>query len=165
MNNIVIAEVFQNIADLLELKDENPFKIRAYQRAARSIEGLPVELEQLMKEGRLRDVPGIGEAIAKKIESLLITGSLQLYDNLRTEFPEGIIALMNIPGIGPKTAMRLVKELDISNVEELEKAILEEKVAGLFRLGEKTADNILRHIRTMRGKDQRVFPKAGATSG
>ena len=156
MKNTEIARVFEDIADLLELKGEIPFKIRAYQRAVRSIEHLPVELEQLMQEGKLRDVPGVGEALAKKITELLTTGRLQYYKNLRAEFPEGIITLLDIPGIGPKTAMRLSTELGVTSVEELERAILEGKVAGLFRLGDKTAENILRHLQSMRTKEQRI---------
>jgi len=156
MNNAAIAQVFQDMADLLELKEDNPFKIRAYQKAARTIETLPEELEQLMKEGRLREIPGVGEAIANKITELLTTDKLEAYEKLRAEFPEGIINLMTIPGVGPKTALRLSKELGISNVDELEKAILEGRVASLYRLGEKTADNILRHIQTMRRKDKRI---------
>jgi DNA polymerase (family 10) len=156
MNNAAIAQVFQDTADLLELKEDNPFKIRAYQKAARTIESLSEELDQVMKEGRLREIPGVGEAISNKITELLTTGKLEAYEKLRSEFPEGIMNLMTIPGVGPKTALRLSKELGISNVDDLEKAILEGKVASLYRLGEKTADNILRHIQTMRRKDKRI---------
>ena len=156
MKNTEVAGVFQDIADLLELKGEIPFKIRAYQRAVRSIEHLPVELEQLMKEGKLREVTGIGEAIAKKITELLTTGRLEYYERLRAEFPEGVIALLDIPGIGPKTAMRLSTALGVTSVEELERAIVEGKVAGLFRLGDKTAENILHHLQSMRTREQRT---------
>jgi len=156
MNNAAIAQVFRDMADLLELKEDNPFKIRAYQKAARTIETLPEELDQVMKEGRLREIPGIGEAISQKITDLLTTGRLEAYEKLRSEFPAGIVDLMTIPGVGPKTALRLSKELGISNVDELEKAIQEGKVASLERLGGKTADNILRHIQTLRRKDRRI---------
>ncbi len=156
MNNAAIAQVFQDMADLLELKGDNPFKIRAYQKAARTIETLPEELDQVMQEGRLREIPGVGEAISSKITELLTSGKLEAYEKLRAEFPEGIINLMTIPGVGPKTALRLSRELGISNVDELEKAILEGQVASLYRLGEKTADNILHHIQTMRRKDRRI---------
>jgi len=156
MKNSEVAKMFQDIADLLELKGENSFKVRAYQKAVRSIEYLPVELEQLLKEGKLREIPGIGEALAKKITELLTTGHLKYYEDLRAEFPEGISTLLDIPGIGPKTAMRLSDELGIRTVEELERAIANGKVAGLFRLGDKTAENILRHIQSMRTKDQRI---------
>ncbi len=156
MKNAAIAQVFQDMADLLELKEENPFKIRAYQRAAHTIDSLPVELEQVMKEGKLREITGIGEAIANKITDLLTTGHLESYEKLRSEFPENILSLMAIRGVGPKTATRLYKELDVSSVDDLEKAIVEGQVAALYRLGEKTAENILRHIQGLRRKDQRV---------
>jgi DNA polymerase (family 10) len=156
MNNKQIAKVFEDIADLLELKGENVFKIRAYQKVVRAIEQLPVELEQLVKEEKLREVPGVGEAIAKKITELVTTGKLEYYEKLKAEFPEGISALLDIPGIGPKTAMLLSSDLGIRTVDELEKAILEGKVAQLPRLGDKTAENILRHIQALRRKDQRI---------
>lgn len=156
MKNATIARIFQEIADFLELQAENPFKIRAYQKAARTIENLPVELEQVMKEGKLREIPGIGEAIAKKISELITTGRLGYYEELRTKFPVGIITLMEIPGIGPKTAMRLSQDLGISTIDGLEKAIADGQVASLYRLGDKVAQNILRHIQRLRRKDQRV---------
>ncbi len=85
MKNAEIARVFQDIADLLELKKENIFKIRAYQRVARSIEQLPVEVEQLVREGKLKEIPGAGEAIATKITELVTTGHLEYYDKLKAE--------------------------------------------------------------------------------
>ena len=88
MNNSEVARVFQDIAVLLELKGENIFKIRAYQKAARSVEHLPVEVEQLVTEGRLNEVPGVGEAITKKITELVTTGKLDYYEKLKAEFPE-----------------------------------------------------------------------------
>ncbi len=90
MKNSEIAKVFQDIADLLELKGENRFKIRAYQKVVRSIEHLPVEVEQLVKEGRLKEVPGVGEAITKKITELVTTGHLEYYEKLKAEFAEGV---------------------------------------------------------------------------
>jgi len=161
MKNAAIAQVFQDMADLLELKEDNPFKIRAYQRAAHTIVDLPVELEQVMREEKLREIPGIGEAIAKKITELLTTGRLEAYEKLRSEFPEGISSLLAITGVGPKTVMRLYKELGISTVDDLEKAIVEGQVAAVYRLGDKTAENILRHIQRLRRKDLRV-PLGGA---
>jgi DNA polymerase (family 10) len=156
MNNGEVAGVFQDISDLLELKGESLFKVRAYQKAVRSIEHLPVELSQLMAEGKLREVPGIGEAIEKKISELLTTGHLKYYEELRAEFPEGVISLLQVPGVGPKTAMRLSTELGVKSVEELEQAIVDGRVAGLFRMGDKTAENILRGLQSMRTKEQRI---------
>jgi len=152
MNNKEIAKVFQDIADLLELKEENPFKIRAYQKAARAIERLTVEVERLVDEDKLREIPGVGEAITKKITELVTTGRLGFYEKLKAEFPEGISALLDIPGIGPKTAIRLTKELDIKSIDELKKAVLEGRVTSLPRMGDKMVENILRQIQVVRGK-------------
>ncbi len=88
MKNSEIARVFQDIADRLELKGENPFKIRAYQKVARAIEELPVEVAQLAKEDRLNEVPGAGAAITQKITELVTTGQLGYYERLKAEFPE-----------------------------------------------------------------------------
>jgi len=88
MKNSEIARVFQDIAALLEVKGENIFKIRAYQKVARAVEHLPVEVEQLVAEDRLQEVPGAGEAITKKITELVTTGKLDYYEKLKAEFPE-----------------------------------------------------------------------------
>ncbi len=99
MRNSEIAAVFEDIAELLKLKKDNIFKIRAYQKAARSIEELPVAAEQLVAEGRLREIPGVGEAITKKITELVTTDRLDYYEKLKSEFPEGI---SNLPDITPQ---------------------------------------------------------------
>ncbi len=157
MKNTAIAKVFQDMADLLEFKGENVFKIRAYQRAARTIEHLPKEIEIMLDEGEdLQSIPGVGEAIAKKTIELVNTGKLRVYEELKAEFPEGITTLLEIPGIGPKTANRLSTELGVKSVDELEEAIKDGRVASLFRLGDKTADNILQQIEALRRKDQRI---------
>ena len=157
MKNSDVAKIFQDIADLLELKGENVFKIRAYQKAARAIEYHPRELEAMIDEGEdLQSIPGVGEAIAKKAAELVTTGKLGYYENLKGEFPQGITNLLDVPGIGPKTANKLSSELGISSVDELERAINDGRVAGLFRLGERTADNILHQIQALRRKDQRI---------
>lgn len=156
MKNQEIARIFKDIADLLEIKRESPFKVRAYQKVARAMEHLPMETEQLLNEDRLNEIPGVGEAISKKISELVATGKLEYYEKLKAEFPAGITTLLEIPGIGPKTADRLVKELNVTNIEELEKAINEGRVASLYRMGDKTAENILKHIQSLRRKDQRI---------
>lgn len=157
MKNTEIAKVFQDIADLLEIKGENPFKIRAYQRAARTIDHLPKEIEIMLDEGEdLQSIPGVGEAIAKKTTELGTTGKLKYYEELKAEFPEGITGLLEVPGIGPKTAKKLSAELGVTSVDALEQAIKDGRVAHLFRLGDKTADNILQQIQALRRKDQRI---------
>ncbi|MBN2187505.1 MAG: DNA polymerase/3'-5' exonuclease PolX [Dehalococcoidia bacterium] len=157
MKNTAIAKVFSDIADLLELKGENTFKIRAYQKVVRAIEHYPKEIKIMIEEGEdLRNIPGVGEAIAKKTTELVTTGKLGYYENLKAEFPEGITNLLAIPGIGPKTANRLSGELGISSVDTLEQAVKSGQVARLFRLGDKTADNMLQQIQALRRKDQRT---------
>jgi DNA polymerase (family 10) len=157
MKNTAIAKVFSDIADLLELKGENQFKIRAYQKAVRAIEHYPKEIRIMLDEGEdLKSIPGVGDAIAKKTTELVKTGKLEYYENLKAEFPEGIINLLDIPGIGPKTANKLCSELGITSVDSLEQAIKDGSVARLFRLGEKTANNILQQIEASRRKDQRI---------
>jgi DNA polymerase (family 10) len=157
MKNTAIAKVFQDMADLLELKGENVFKIRAYQRAARTFEHLPKEIEVMLQEGEdLQAIPGVGEAIAKKTIELVNTGKLRIYEELKAEFPEGITTLLEIPGIGPKTANKLSTELGIKSADELEQAIKDGRVAKMFRLGDKTAENILQQIQALRRKDQRI---------
>jgi DNA polymerase (family 10) len=157
MKNSDVARVFQDIADLLELKGENVFKIRAYQKAARAIDYYPRELEAMIEEGEnLQSIPGVGEAIAKKATELITTGKLGYYEDLKAESPHGITNLLDIPGIGPKTANKLSSELGISSVDELEQAIKDGRVAKIIRLGEKTADNILHQIQALRRKDQRI---------
>lgn len=157
MKNADIATVFENIADLLDLQEENRFKIRAYSRAAQIIRHLPEEMELMHEEGRdFRDIPGIGDAIAKKSVELITTGSLKFYDDLKSQFPEGIIGLLDVPGIGPKTAYRLARELGVSTVDQLEEAIKDGRVAALERMGNKTAANILHAIEAFRRKDKRI---------
>lgn len=158
MKNSEIVKILEDIADLLALKGENIFKVRSYQKAARSIEFLSEDVEKLVAEGRLREIPGVGEAIAKKLTELITTGRLEYYDKLKNEFPEGIGTFLNIPGIGPQTAILLTRNLNITTVDELEKAIEDGRVAGLPRMGEKTAQNILHQIKAYRKKksEQRI---------
>jgi len=157
MKNTDIAAVFENIADLLELKGENKFKIRAYARAAEVIRHLPEEMELMHEEGRdFKDVAGIGDAIAAKSMELITTGRLRFYEELKAQFPDGIINLMDIPGIGPKTAYRVATELGGGTVDQLEAATRDGRLAALERMGEKTAANILHSIEVFRRKDRRI---------
>ena len=157
MNNSQISDIFEDIAGLLQMKGESVFTTRAYQRVARTIDRLPVELEQMVREERdLKEIPGIGTAIAEKITELTTSGKLGYYDKLCAEFPEGILEVMRVPGVGPKTTKRLLDELGVSTVPELEAAITDGAIAGLPRMGKKLADNILREIQSARVKDDRV---------
>ena len=155
--NQAIAELFENMAALLEMKGDTIFKIRAYQRAARTIDQLPLSLEQAVKDGmELKSIPGIGDAISKKIHDLVTIGRVETYERLKSELPDGVLTLMNVPGIGPRTAMLVAKELGATTIEGVEKTALDGSLAALPNMGEKTAQNILRHIRSLRTKDQRM---------
>jgi DNA polymerase (family 10) len=150
MNNSQIIEILENISELLEIKGENVFKSRSYLNAARSIKFLTEEVETLAAQDRLKEIPGVGEAIAKKLQELVTTGRLEYYEKLKAEFPPGINTLLEIRGIGPRTAALLIKDLNIQNADELEQAILSGKVAHIPHLGEKSSQNILTQIRDLR---------------
>jgi len=157
MNNSQIAEIFENIAGLLEMKGEKRFTVVSYQRVARTIGGLPTELEQMVRDGAdLKEIPGVGKAIAEKISQLATGGRMEFYERLRSEFPDGVLEIMRVPGVGPKTTRRLWDELGISDVAQLEAALENGRVASLPRLGQKKSESILREIRASRTKDDRV---------
>ena len=150
MNKDEIADVFENIARLLELKGENPFKVRAYTHAARALETLSDPLETLIAEDRLTAVDGIGKATGEKIAELSTHGRLDYYDNLREEFPPDILTLFDIQGLGAKKIKVLWDALKVHSVTNLERACKDGSVAGLPGFGEKTAANILKGIEHMR---------------
>jgi DNA polymerase (family X) len=141
-----VAEVLVNIGTLLELKGENPFKTRAYQNAARTIETLNEPLEKVVAEARLGELRGIGEALQQKITELVTTGRLQYYEDLKAATPPGLVAMLDIPGLGPKKIKALHDELGIESVEQLEQACKDNKISGLKGFGEKTQANILEGI-------------------
>lgn len=159
MKNQEIARIFDEMADLLELKGENPFRIRAYRRAALNIGGLTKNIEELPHEEILK-TPGIGQDLAGKIEEYIRTGMIRAYEELKHEMPEGLPALLTVPGLGPKTSKLLYEKLKIKNIDELEKMVLEHKLAGLPGIREKTEDNILKGIEMLkRGRDRQPLGK------
>lgn len=160
-SNEDIAQVFENMAALLEFKGDAVFKIRAYQRASRTIDHLPFSLTQALDDGMdLKTIPGIGDAISKKIREFIDTSQVQALERLKAELPEGILDLMELPGVGPRTAAAIVKELGITSLEDMEKAALDGSLAALPRMGEKSAETILDFIRSHRTNE----PSAGLTS-
>src|SRR6185312_12331214 len=150
MDKDQVAEILNSIGTLLELKGENPFKTRAYFNGARAIEATSEPLAKLVAENRLGDIKGIGEALQKKISELVTTGKLAYYEDLKASVPAGLIAMMEIPGVGPKKIKILHDELKIASVEELEKACQDGRVAKLKGFGEKTALNICEGINRRR---------------
>ncbi len=150
MNKDEVAAILVNIGTLLELKGENPFKTRAYHNAARTLETLSEPLDKLIAEGRLGDIKGIGEALQEKITTLVTTGKLPYYEELRASVPKGLVDMLEISGLGPKKLRALNKELGIENVEQLEQACKDGKVAALAGFGEKTQQNLLEGIHRQR---------------
>src|SRR5881296_2700260 len=131
-----IAGVLEKIATLLELKNENPFKIRAYTNAARAIETFGGNIANFQDEEALAQIPGIGKSIAEKIKELAATGSLKFLEGLRAEFPAGILELFALPSLGPKKIKALYDKLKISSIEQLQKACEDGRLAELPGFGE-----------------------------
>jgi DNA polymerase (family X) len=150
MDKEQVAEILVSIGTLLELKGENPFKTRAYANAARAMETLDEPLAKVVAENRLGEIKGIGDALQKKITELVTTGKLAYYDELKASVPAGLVAMLEIPGLGPKKIKALNDELGIESVEQLEQACQEDKIAGLKGFGEKTQANILDGINRRR---------------
>ncbi len=147
MNKSQIAAVLTDIGTLLELKGENPFKIRAYASGARLIEALSEsELGQRVAAGTLEEVKGIGEALAQKITELQTTGRLEYYEKLKASLPAGLVELLQIPGVGPKKVRALHEKLGIDSIAKLKQSCLDGKVAELEGFGAKSQEKILEGI-------------------
>ena len=140
-----VSDILENIAMLLEIKGENPFKSRAYYNAAKALSGI-TNLEELVKEKRLREIKGIGEALSQKIEEYSKTGTMAYYEELTQVVPESLLELMQIPNLGPKKIKVLYDELEITNIGELEYACKENRLIHLTGFGEKTQEKVLKGI-------------------
>ena len=153
-----IIQILEEIATLLELTGENPFKSRAYQNAARNLEKSEVDFDELVKENRLTEIEGIGEAISKKLTELIQTGKLEYYEKLKDSVPPGHLEMLKIPGLGPKKIHALYEQLGVKDVGELEYACLENRLVDLKGFGEKTQDNILAGIAKLKVyKERRLY--------
>ena len=145
--NEQIAELFENMGSLLEMKGDTVFKIRAYQRAARTIEQLSSPLATAVENGEdLTKIPGVGKAISEKIAEYISTGQVSAYERLVEELPSGVLDLKEIPGVGPKMAMAISQQLGISTVDGVAEAAADGRLATLPRMGRRAAEGILRHI-------------------
>jgi DNA polymerase (family 10) len=142
-----IAEVLNEIGVLLELKGENPFKVRAYHAGARALEALEEDLGTVVAEDRLREINGIGEALAKKITELQATGRLGFHEKLRASIAPGLVEMLEIPGLGAKKIRALHEQLGINSVEGLARACEEGRVAVLAGFGDRSQEKILAGIR------------------
>ena len=157
--NLEIARIFYEMADILEMQNVE-WKPRAYRKAAKSIESLPIDVSEIYKkegfEGLMK-IPGVGERLAKKIEEYILTGKIREYEKLKKSLPRGLETLIEIPGLGPKKAVLLFKKLNIRTIEDLKKAANEGKIAKLPGFGEKSQENILKGIELFERGQQRLL--------
>ncbi|MGB9861521.1 MAG: helix-hairpin-helix domain-containing protein, partial [Candidatus Bipolaricaulaceae bacterium] len=149
-----MAKILYEVADLLELEGVE-FKPRAYRRAAQAVESCPVPIEDLVAQGRLRELPGVGESIAQKIEEIVRTGKLALHEELKAKLPVDLYALTQVEGVGPKTAKLLYEALGVRTLEDLERAAQEGKIRQIKGLGPKIEEKILRGLQEARGAERR----------
>ncbi|MBI2843212.1 MAG: DNA polymerase/3'-5' exonuclease PolX [Armatimonadetes bacterium] len=157
MKNEDVAEMLTDIADMLEIKGESPFRIRAYREAARRIESLHEDVATLAAEARLKDIRGIGESIASKITEFVTTGRSSYRDELAQALPKGISELLAIPGVGARKAQLFHEQLGISTIDELEEAAKTHKLKGLPKIKEKTEQNVLEGIMRLKQRTGRML--------
>ena len=160
MTRETLIDVLEKIALLLELKGENPFKIRAYRTGAEVVQSHPGDIVGMARENQLDGIKGIGEALRDKLHELAVTGRLGFYEKLRAEFPEGLFALFEVPGLGPKKIAALHRELGVGSLADLKRVCEDGSAAALSGFGEKTVTKILegiafneQHAGSFRGDD------------
>jgi len=158
MRNEEVARVFDRIADLLEIKGESIYRVLAYRRATEEIRSYPRDVEEVWKAGELKLIPGVGEAIAEKIDELFRTGKLDYYENLKREIPESLADLLQVGGVGPKKAARFWKELGITTREGLEAAAREGRLRSMEGMGEKSETRILESLAALRRRETGRIP-------
>ncbi|MDW7681322.1 MAG: DNA polymerase/3'-5' exonuclease PolX [bacterium] len=142
MKNQEIADIFSTIADILEIQNENQFKVNAYRKAARALTDLNVDIQELQQNNQLSSIPGVGDAIAKKIEQYLNNGKIEKYEELINEFPKGLLELLKIQNLGPRTIALAAKQLNVSNLDDLMAVIENGSLSKLPGMGNKKVQKI-----------------------
>jgi DNA polymerase (family 10) len=150
VNNREVAEVFERIADLLEIKGEKIYRVLAYRRASDAVRSLGQNIEAVWRKGLLEEIPGVGKAISDKIDELLRTGQLEFYEKLTTEIPPSLIDLLRVGDVGPKKAARFWKELGITSLDDLEAAAKAGKLRSLHGMGERSEKRILESLEALK---------------
>lgn len=145
-----IANTLRELGIMLEILGENPFKIRAYENAAKIIEKLPDDLEELARTEELIKIEGIGRAIAKKISTIIETGNLPKLDEVKGTIPHGVLAMLQIPELTPRRINLIWKKLGIASIDELKKACRENRLVDLRGFGEDDLQEILRRIEKLK---------------
>lgn len=157
MDNDDVARVLDEIGDMLEIKGENPFKTRAYHRAANSIRALTENINEIRKKDNLDKIPAVGSGIADKIAELLDTEKLLYYEELKESVPPSLLELIEIPGVGPRKAKQLYEELSITTMDELRRAIEAHNLRSLHGMSAKTEENILKGIEQVQKARERIL--------
>ncbi len=159
MTNAEIAAVFEQVADLLEFKGANPFRVRAYRNAGRTIDDLRESLADVAADPNreLTEIDGIGKDLADKIVELVATGSMEMLDELLAEVPESVLAILRVPGLGPKRAAVLYNELNVTTLDGLREACLSQRVRQLKGFGAKTEASILKGLDIAAEAGQRIL--------
>ncbi len=161
MKNLEIAGIFRSIAGILEIKGESVFRIRAYERAALNIEGLSQDVADFSRQDRLREIPGIGKDLSDKIKEYLETGTIRMFEELKKSVPEGLLELLAIPSVGPKTARLLYERLAVKGIDDLKEAIEKRTLEGIPGIKKKTVENILKGIEVYsRGRERMTLAEA-----
>lgn len=168
MKNQEIADIFELLADVLEIKEESVFRVNAYRRAARILEDLPSDVEALVESGELLDIPGVGKGTADAIAEYLETGAISQYERERKSIPRGLVELLSVPGLGPKTIGLFWRELDVKSLKSLKRALRGKKILDLPGIGPKKVENIEAGVRVYESRSGRltlgtVLPAALAT--
>ena len=156
MNNQELADKFTLIADLLEIKGEVIYKILAYRKAADNLINLGRDINEIYRDGKLTDIPGVGKAIAEKIEELLTTGELEFLNKLTAEVPSSLAGLLAIPDLGPKKVGMFWRELGITTLDELKQAVETGKLRDLPGMGEKSEAKVLAGIKAFSQRTDRT---------
>lgn len=156
MKNSEISKILYEIAEMLEMQGVQ-FKPKAYEKAARTIESLSEDIEDVYKRGELQELPGVGEGIAQKIEELIKTGKLKYYEQLKKEMPVNVGELIHVPGLGPKRIMLLYKKLGVKTLADLKKAAEKHKIQELEGLGPKVEEDILKGVELAKKKGGRFL--------
>lgn len=156
MDNRQVAEIFNAMADLLDIQGANYHRVMAYRRAAENVAALGRPLEEIWRHGELEAIPGVGTTLAAKIDELMRTGRLEAYQKVREEIPEGVAAMLQIPGVGPRSAARFWKELGIESVEALARAAEAGRLRTLHGFGAKSEQNVLNGIESFRRRTGRT---------
>ena len=156
MKNTELADLFERMADILEFKGENPFKISAYRKASRILGDLTQDIEEIADKKELKGIPGIGEGMSQKVVEYLKTGKISKFEEVRSDVSDELIAMMDIPGMGPKTLSLIHKEKGISSLSQLEKAVEDGSLVGLPGIGEKKVENIQRGIQLLKQSEGRM---------